>query len=136
MTTTPAATGIPAYTESLPCKTASARPARLLVSTALHVWDLGALVEDAELVVTELVANSARHSKCRLLRVTISRLSGDRVRVAVIDRSNALPQPRAAGETDEGGRGLVVVEALSDRWGTDMLRWGKRVWAELASPDR
>jgi hypothetical protein len=32
---------------------------------------------------------------------------------------------------DLRGRGLALVDALSDQWGTDRLQWGKRVWAEL-----
>ncbi|GAA1901502.1 hypothetical protein GCM10009716_09170 [Streptomyces sodiiphilus] len=46
------------------------------------------------------------------------------------DKSRARPVPCTAASTDTGGRGLEIVEALSERWGTDLLGRGKRVWAE------
>lgn len=50
--------------------------------------------------------------------------------MAVTDKSRTMPEPRTASGADTGGRGLVVVDALCDRWGADRLPWGKRVWAE------
>jgi hypothetical protein len=56
----------------------------------------------------------------------------DRLRVAVVDKSRRMPEPRIVGPDAIGGRGLHLIDALSDRWGTDLLPWGKRVWAEIA----
>jgi len=50
----------------------------------------------------------------------------------VIDMDRKRPVLRAVSADDEGGRGLRLVDELSDRWGVDPLPWGKRVWADLA----
>lgn len=125
-------TGHPGYTETLPCEEASASAARRLVRTALDTWGLGVLADDSCVIVSELVTNSLDHTRSRNIRVTVSRPTPGWVRVAVVDKApRTLPEMRTASASDTGGRGLVVVEALSDRWGTDLLGWGKRVWAEL-----
>ncbi|NUP44305.1 MAG: ATP-binding protein [Streptomyces sp.] len=130
-------TGHPAYSQTLPCEPESARRARLLVRTACETWHLPGLADRAELVISELVSNAVAHSGSRAMRVTVSRPAPDRVRLSVVDRSHAKPATRTASEDDEHGRGLALIEAVSDRWGTDPLRWGKRVWAEcaLGAPD-
>jgi len=128
--------GHPAYTETLPCEAASARRARALVTTALSVWHLEALTDAGALVVTELIANCVRHTDCRAVRVTITRTTPGRVRIAVTDKSTAEPVARTAAGTDEHGRGLAVVAALAEGAGTDTFTWGKRIWADLvATPE-
>jgi signal transduction histidine kinase len=127
-------TGHPAYSQTLPCEPESARRARLLVRTACDTWHLPGLADCAELVISELVSNAVAHSGGRVMRVTVSRPAPNRVRLSVVDRSRTKPAARTASEDEEHGRGLVIVEAVSDRWGTDPLRWGKRVWAELYAP--
>jgi len=52
----------------------------------------------------------------------------------VYDGSLTTPRIRRAGSTDEGGRGLQLVAALSRRWGTRFLTQGKCIWAELDLP--
>ncbi|MEU1674818.1 ATP-binding protein [Streptomyces roseifaciens] len=135
MTARPAGTGAPRYTESLPCVRESARRARLLVTAALYAWGLPCMIDSAILVVSELVANAVEHSGGRLMRVTVARPQAHRVRIAVVDLSADHPVPRQAGDDDVRGRGLEIVTALSDAWGTESLRWGrrqgKRVWADL-----
>ncbi|MFI6688006.1 ATP-binding protein [Streptomyces sp. NPDC050485] len=133
-----AATGRPAYTETMPCEPASARKARILVALALSAWDLDALVEDGKVIVSEFVANSCEHTDCRNLRVTVIRLAPTCVRIAVIDKSVKLPARRTASADEENGRGLAVVAALATDSGTDTFTWGKRAWAELteAAEDR
>ncbi|MEU0809221.1 ATP-binding protein [Streptomyces sp. NPDC005970] len=127
--------GHPSYSQTLPCEPESARRARLLVRTACDTWHLPGLADCAALVISELVSNAVEHSGSRVMRVTVSRPAPDRVRLSVVDRSHAKPTQRAASEDDEHGRGLAIVEAVPDRWGTDPLRWGKRVWAELRAAD-
>jgi anti-sigma regulatory factor (Ser/Thr protein kinase) len=119
----------------MPCSAESAEPARSLVRTALGAWGLGGLEEDGELVVTELVANAAQHTTGPSIRVSVSRTAPDLVRIDVVDRSTKLPVLRTADAYDTRGRGLALVAALSDRWGTDRLPWGKRVWCELRSEE-
>ena len=125
--------GRPGYEATLPCAPQSARPARNLVVIVLSVWALDDLAEDAALVVTELVANAARHTTGSRLRVCVTRPGGHLVRVAVADHSPVPPALLCAGPRDEYGRGLTVVTALAEAWGATPLRRGKRVWAELRS---
>jgi anti-sigma regulatory factor (Ser/Thr protein kinase) len=125
--------GNPGYAVTMPCAEESAKPARLLVRIVLATWGLDDLADDSALVVTELVANAAKHTDTVLVRVSINRPEPDHVRVDVADRSPMLPVLRPTGTDDEGGRGLALVDALTSRWGTETLRKGKRVWGELKS---
>ncbi|MFJ3496802.1 ATP-binding protein [Streptomyces sp. NPDC086091] len=126
--------GVPAVTRSFPREPASVRDARRFTRAALEDWALTGLADTAELVVSELAANAVRHARRDSYRVTLRRLAPDRVQVAVIDLSRAEPQVARAGEDSENGRGLALVDAVSTRWGTEPLRWGKRVWADLTLP--
>ncbi|MCX5326259.1 ATP-binding protein [Streptomyces sp. NBC_00120] len=127
------ATGVPAYSETMRREKESAKTARRLVSAALRVWDLEAFEGAAWLVVTELVSNTVKHARMEVIRVSVSRVDTKRVRIAVGDRSRALPTLRDAGPDDVSGRGLAIVAAVSEDWGVDPQRWGKRVWAELGA---
>lgn len=88
-------------------------------------------MDDGVLVATELMANAAQHTRCRLVRVTISRPGRDLVRIGVVDKSRALPDRRKPDADDVRGRGLALVEAVTCQWGYDRLPWSKRVWGEL-----
>ncbi|WOX11333.1 ATP-binding protein [Streptomyces sp. N50] len=131
VTTTPTAVNPPGLSRSLPSVPESARAARHLVSLTLRGWDLDELIEAATLIVSELVANSIDHTPCRLLRVVLSRPSPGMVRLGVADRSRVLPELGTPAADAEQGRGLVLIEALSWRWGADRHDQGKLVWAEL-----
>jgi anti-sigma regulatory factor (Ser/Thr protein kinase) len=91
------------------------------------------LIDDVLLLTTELVTNSVRHSPAATdgtVDVGV-RLAQDRIRVEVSDPGRGFSHvPQHPGTLSEGGRGLFLVEALSDRWGTD---GGERttVWFEL-----
>ncbi|WP_329457707.1 ATP-binding protein [Streptomyces sp. NBC_01497] len=125
-------TGCPGYSETLPCAPESARIARNLVHTALTVWGHEDLAQDGTSIVSELVANAAQHTRSRLIEVSITHPAPAYVRIAVADRDRGgLPLKCATGEGDESGRGLALVDALAERWGTDILPRGKRVWGEL-----
>lgn len=125
-------TGHPAYSQTLPREARSAGVARRLVRTALTLWGLNSLTEDASLVITELVSNAVDHSRLPSIRVIVSRPSANRVRLGVVDRSRTLPILDAALSGDElRGRGLILVDTLTEEWGTELYRWGKQVWAEL-----
>ncbi|MFB7111713.1 ATP-binding protein [Streptomyces sp. NPDC056291] len=130
---TPRPTGHPGYSETLPCQEASAQAARTLVKTALSAWQLEELTDTGVLLVTELVANAVKHTTTRLIRVAISRPSSTWVRIGVTDKSRILPHLKKANGDNlpASGRGLVLIDALTDRWGTDLYRWGKHVWADL-----
>ncbi|MFF8836546.1 ATP-binding protein [Streptomyces sp. NPDC015130] len=130
-------TGHPAYSQTLPREARSAGVARRLVRTALTLWGLDSLTEDATLVITELVSNAVDHSRLPSIRVIVSRPSANAVRVGVVDRSRTVPILRTGSSSDQlRGRGLVLVDALTEEWGTELYRWGKQVWAELKEEER
>ncbi|WP_435969875.1 ATP-binding protein [Streptomyces sp. Qhu_M48] len=131
-TATSCPTGHPSYSQTLPRDARSAGVARRLVRTALTLWGLEALIEDAALVVTELVSNAVDHSRLASIRVIVARPSTNGVRVGVVDRSTTVPTLLIdVGDGETRGRGLLLVDALADRWETELYRWGKQVWAEL-----
>ncbi|MEV7395064.1 SpoIIE family protein phosphatase [Streptomyces sp. NPDC091215] len=115
----------------LPEDARAAGEAREYVRRQLARWDLDDLLMTTELVVSELVGNVVRHAKgpilLRLLR------SGSLVS-EVYDGSLTSPRIRRAGADDEGGRGLQLVAAVSQRWGTRFLGDGKCIWAEQDLP--
>ncbi|MFE5793958.1 ATP-binding protein [Streptomyces sp. NPDC056503] len=79
--------------------------------------------------MSELVGNVSRHAsgpgRLRLLR-------SDTLICEVYDSSLTTPRIRRAAFTDEGGRGLQLVAAVSRRWGTRFLPEGKCIWSEQA----
>ncbi|MDX6229834.1 MAG: hypothetical protein QOI76_3224 [Frankiales bacterium] len=119
----------------LPAEPRSAAHARILVLTACTRWDAGQVCSDAELVVTELVANAVSHAGTQIT-VRLAVLEGERggVRAEVSDGSIRPVRPRHARAMEETGRGLFLVDRLSTRWGANATTEGKTVWAELV-PD-
>lgn len=130
-------TGHPAYSQTFPCEPSTAEIGRKLVRDALGVWHLDDLADVAALIISELTANAVRHTPCHSIRLIVGRPSATRVRVGVVDRApSRLPVLGRAGEDDESGRGLLLVDGIADRWGYDLhgldrRPWGKEVWAEL-----
>ena len=116
-------------TAVLPPLAASASLARDLVTEHCQLWGVEALRDDLSLVVTELVANAIRHAGTDVI-VRLYRLESG-MRLEVADGSTRPLRPRSATLLDEGGRGLLLVDALSTRYGVEAEPHGKRVWAEL-----
>ena len=107
--------------------------ARLHVRHVLWEWGLTALQDNAELLVSELVTNAVKASQSMewIFPVRL-RLLSDKTQV-LIDVWDANPQPPVrtdAGEDDETGRGLILVEAISERWDWSATpdTGGKVVW--------
>ncbi|WP_437063501.1 ATP-binding protein [Streptomyces sp. enrichment culture] len=92
---------------------------------------LSGVAEAAELALTELVANVVRHVPGRRCRVCFLLQPGG-VRVEVADGCPELPVVADGDALGEGGRGLVIVAAVSDRWGVAPYAdgRGKTVWFE------
>lgn len=111
----------------------SARHIRRIVRRRLDEWQVAALTDAVELAVTELVANVVRHVPDRRCSVLVLRRATG-VRVEVTDGSERLPaMPREQDLEAEGGRGLLLVEAVVDRWGVRREPGGgKTVWFECA----
>ncbi|MFF1746558.1 ATP-binding protein [Streptomyces mirabilis] len=126
--------GTPVATCVFTREPASVPQVRRFVTDAVTDWKMPDLADTAELVASELASNAVRHARADVFRVTLRRLSDDRVRVAVIDRSRTLPKRESADDEADHGRGLAIVEAVSQQWDTEPLPWGKRVWADLQTP--
>ncbi|WP_434591210.1 ATP-binding protein [Streptomyces sp. A5-4] len=132
LTATPRPTGHPGYSQTLPREPESAGVARRLARNALAAWGQDGLVEDAVLIITELVSNAVDHAGFGSIRVIVSRPSDEYIHIGVMDRSRAIPHMRTDSDGYQlRGRGLLMVDALTERWGTDLHRWGKQVWGEL-----
>ncbi|MYW68749.1 ATP-binding protein [Streptomyces sp. SID8379] len=110
----------------------AARLARLLATEQLRTWGLAFLLDEAAHIVAELAANAVTHARVpgRDFRLALYVTEGV-LRVEVADtRGDRRPEVRC-GE-GESGRGLILVEALSDRWGVgEGPSPRKTVWAEL-----
>ncbi|MFD3957373.1 MULTISPECIES: SpoIIE family protein phosphatase [Streptomyces] len=104
--------------------------ARRLARRALSRWGLEELSDEVELLVSEVVTNAVRYAE---RPVTLRLLRTDILRCEVGDDSPQLPRQRRARETDEGGRGLFLVNRLARRWGATRLSTGKVVWFEMAT---
>ncbi|MFF4654567.1 SpoIIE family protein phosphatase [Streptomyces sp. NPDC001381] len=109
----------------------TAGQARRLTRRTLHLWDLDSLVESTELLVGEVVANAVRFAS---RPVTLRLLRTDVLRCEVGDDSPVVPRMRHARLSDEGGRGLFLVDHLSRRWGVTRVSTGKVVWFEQSLP--
>jgi anti-sigma regulatory factor (Ser/Thr protein kinase) len=107
----------------------AARLARELITTACTRWQRENLAEPAHVAVTELVNNAVVHAGTPIT-VHVA-LRGDELFVAVRDRSTEPPRPRAVAPTAYGGRGLLLLDAVSARWGCTPREDGKVVWAVL-----
>ncbi|MGW3735742.1 ATP-binding protein [Streptomyces sp. NPDC005148] len=122
----------PGFSETLPRTPESAAAARELARTALAAWGQEELIDDALLVLTELVSNAVEYGRMGAMRVIVAWPTESFIRLGVVDRSKAIPMMRLGpNEDDTHGRGLLLVDALTDRWGTDLYQWGKQVWGEI-----
>ncbi|MEU3709585.1 ATP-binding protein [Streptomyces catenulae] len=120
-----------------PSRPESAGAARRLTHRVLHEqWGLPPhLTENAVLLVSELVGNAVRHTGARRFGLRMLRRRGW-IRIEVRDPSRGLPCLMPVRELDISGRGLFLVETLSDRWGVDLLPRGKTTWFEMRTGDR
>jgi anti-sigma regulatory factor (Ser/Thr protein kinase) len=92
-------------------------------------------VDDALMVVSELVTNSVQHGPGGTIDLALE-LKGDELTITVVDGGTpeAPLAAREASDSKESGRGLAIVEALSVRWGTSPTETGTTVWAVLPIP--
>ncbi|MFJ9544046.1 ATP-binding protein [Streptomyces sp. NPDC101225] len=121
----------------LPSRPESAATARRLTQVVvLRQWGLTPkMTEDAVLLVSELVGNAVRHTGARTFGLRMRRRRGW-IRIEVRDPSRGLPCLMPVQELDVSGRGLFLVDKLSDRWGVDLLPRGKTTWFEMRVADR
>lgn len=115
----------------LPDDVLSVGEARAVVRDLLELWGYRDLVDDAELVVSELVTNVVVHadSGCAVI---VNRGEGG-VRIEVQDQGSGWPDLQAPNASAEAGRGLMIVSALSTAWGIQAADRSKSVWVELSA---
>ncbi|WP_371667225.1 SpoIIE family protein phosphatase [Streptomyces sp. NBC_00289] len=107
--------------------------ARRFTARTLRRWKAGEAADEVLLVVSELVTNALVHTQGPV-RVDLT-LRGDRVRVSVSDSSPRTPaKPVIVDWEATGGRGLLLVEAMSESFGSMPVAGGKQVWSEIAVP--
>ena len=121
----------------LPVDTTAPRAAREFARASgcdEHALDV---LDEALLLITELVTNSIRYGAAPLL-VAIE-CDGTGLLVRVRDGDTSLPRQRQAHDDDEAGRGLALLDALSHTWGVEPVAdehgVGKAVWFELRPAD-
>lgn len=107
----------------------AAAGARAFVRSVL--WSLGAdwALDDATLVCSELVTNALLHARTDF---TVEIQVNDHgVRIQVVDGNLRAPSRPEIPPIATSGRGLLLVEALSAKWGVELREDGKAVWADL-----
>jgi PAS domain S-box-containing protein len=125
--------GLPASqvaTWDIPADPALVAPIRKQVVEQLSTWGLTDASFTTELVVSELVTNAIRYGshpiRLRLIQ------DADTLICEVSDTSHTAPHLRRAKTWDEGGRGLLLVAQLTQRWGSRHTPDGKTIWAEMS----
>ncbi|MEU3254204.1 SpoIIE family protein phosphatase [Streptomyces sp. NPDC006997] len=116
-------------TWDIPADPSLVAPIRKQVLDQLGDWDLSDASFTTELVVSELVTNAIRYGappiRLRLIHDASTLIC------EVSDTSHTAPHLRRAKTWDEGGRGLLLVAQLTQRWGSRHTTEGKTIWAEL-----
>ncbi|WP_375474755.1 ATP-binding protein [uncultured Jatrophihabitans sp.] len=115
----------------LGCQAADVRAARTWARDCLQSTPgVGPdLLDDAQLVVSELVTNAVQ-AGCGTLTVEVRRES-DGVRIAVTDDARGAPTMGSSATNVPHGRGLLIVATIARSWGVEHRPNGKQVWALL-----
>ena len=114
---------------SLSAEPVSVSDGRRFVREVLRSWQLDGLREAVELVASELITNTLLHTDSPPT-VNLAMLSNG-VRLEVEDESGTHPRRRSYGFDATTGRGMMLVESMASRWGTETLPDGKIVWCEF-----
>ncbi|MER7183221.1 SpoIIE family protein phosphatase [Streptomyces hyaluromycini] len=118
-------------TWQLPQHPAAVAGARKMACEQLEAWGLTDTVFATELIVSELVTNAVRYGDGPIALRLIRDAS---LICEVSDGSSTAPHLRRARIYDEGGRGLLLVAQISERWGSRQTPTGKTIWAEQPLP--
>ncbi|MDN0197074.1 ATP-binding protein [Streptomyces sp. S.PNR 29] len=100
----------------------------------MGLWGLHDVVDDAQLCVSELVANVITHVGAGTPAKLAVSMSGTRLRIEVHDPdTRALPTLVAADAGSEAGRGMALIDAIAIQWGVQLTPGMKVTWCELAT---
>jgi anti-sigma regulatory factor (Ser/Thr protein kinase) len=127
---------LPAVASAVPC-------ARAHVRAVARQWGLADLGDTAELLASELVTNALKASGSlpttadpaivHVVRIWLASDHGCLV-IRVWDGSDSMPVRTDTSPDEEGGRGLLLVEALGSAWGAYRTAIGKVVWVQISPP--
>ncbi|MEU4488006.1 ATP-binding protein [Streptomyces purpurascens] len=107
---------------------------RRILRLELGMWGLHDVVDEAQLCVSELVANVITHVGTGTPATLAVSMKGTHLRIEVHDPdTRALPVLRDASTDAEEGRGMALVDAVADRWGVRLCPDRKVTWCELAT---
>jgi anti-sigma regulatory factor (Ser/Thr protein kinase) len=115
--------------------------AREFARAVLREWGFGSRADEVLLCVSELATNALVHGvpPGRGFLLVLRRDLGGMLRVELHDSGDGAPhiadQPGRGGDQEEGGRGLLLVDALADKWDVGHRDPGKIVWCEFAARD-
>jgi anti-sigma regulatory factor (Ser/Thr protein kinase) len=108
--------------------------ARMFARDCCRRWSISANdVDTVQLCFSELVTNAIEHTRTPLIRVKLVLFRRDaKLFLSVRDGGTARPTTREVKADDERGRGLLIVDLVSDSWGVRVHSRGKLVWCWLA----
>jgi anti-sigma regulatory factor (Ser/Thr protein kinase) len=119
---------------SFRCQPQAVTAARHFVREALS-REGADVIDAAELMTSELTSNCVRHAGTAF-EVSVRVGDDDEIRVEVHDSGGGQPRALSPGPQEPSGRGLMIVEAMSESWGVEHRGDGKTVWFTLArAPD-
>lgn len=111
---------------------AEVRLLRRAVVGQLGRWGMPVAADEAELLVTELATNVVKHVGEGASATLILEWRGERLRLEVHDKSQAMPSLKSPDCAEECGRGLHLLASLAMDWGTVLTAVGKAVWCEIS----
>lgn len=130
-------TQLPYYRAAFYCRERRSIPVvRKFARKALIEWECEKRMDDVLLCVTELATNALRHGvppgRGFKVHIYLERIE-NALRVELHDSGDGAvcPADEPPGADDEGGRGLLLVAALADKWGVGERNPGKIVWCEF-----
>lgn len=131
-------TQLPYFRAAFYCRERRSIPVvRKFARRAMVEWECEERTDDVLLCVTELATNALRHGvppgRGFKVHIYLERIE-NALRVELHDSGDGEVRPATGlpGADDEGGRGLLLVAALADKWGVEERNPGKTVWCEFA----
>ncbi|MER5529832.1 ATP-binding protein [Streptomyces sp. NPDC002677] len=105
---------------------------RRISAAHLRLWGVESAVDTASLLISELVTNAVRYGETEDINFSVSHWCGE-VRVEVADGTPGRPEVKRPTAAEESGRGMLIVDALAENWGTS--EDGTLTWCTIAVPE-